>query len=83
MTSFWLVAVASVALVAAFMAWRQARRTEKRLEQLAQQHWELKYQYGELRVQLQRLASGEPAEPPPAPVRTVPEGFVPLTSLKR
>ena len=81
MTLLWIVAGA--ALVAAFVAWRQARRTEKRLEQLAQQYWELKYQYGELRVQLQRLSSGEPVEPPPPPARTVPEGFVPLTSLKR
>ena len=83
MTLFWLVAVASVALVAAFVAWRQARRTEQRLEQLTQQYWELKYQYGELRVQVQRLASGAPVETPAPPARPLPDGFVPLTSLKR
>ena len=82
MILLWLVTGA--ALAAALVAWRQARRTAKRLEQLTQLYWELKYQYGEQRVQLQRL-TGEapaPASPPPA-TRTPTEGFVPLTSLKR
>lgn len=83
MTLLWFVTGA--ALVAALVAWRQARRTALRLEQLSQQYWDLKYQYGELRVQLQQRQSGEAAAdaaaPPPA--RTPTEAFVPLTSLKR
>ena len=80
MTFLWLVTGA--ALVAALVAWSQARRTAKRLEQLTQQYWELKYQYGELRVELQRR-TGELPAPPSPPARTPTEAFVPLTSLKR
>ena len=48
-------------------------------------YWELKYEQGELRVQLQRLA-GAPPDKSPAPQPSLPAGsgaFVPLTSLKR
>jgi hypothetical protein len=81
MTFLWFIASAS--LVVALMAWSRARRTAKRLEQLSELYWELKYQHGELRLRLQRLEG----EPPAAPSQTAPgqplEGFVPLTSLKR
>ena len=83
MTFLWIVTV--VALVAASLAYRLARRTAKRLEQLSQMYWELKYQHGELRARMQRVAGGAgspvpsvtPPEPPPA------DAFIPLTSLKR
>lgn len=81
MTLLWLITGA--ALVAALVAWRQARRTAQKLEQITQQYWELKYQYGELRVQLQRQPGDESAAQAPAPVRPPKEAFVPLTSLKR
>jgi hypothetical protein len=82
MTVLWLIAGAS--LVAALVAWSQARRTAKRLEQLSQMYWELKYQYGELRTQLQR-AAGElpPADQAPAPAAPARDSFIPLASLKR
>ena len=88
MTLLWVITGAS--LVAALVAWSQARRTAKRLEQLSQMYWELKYQYGELRVQLQR-ATGElpPSGQTPAPPGAGAPGqggdrtFIPLTSLKR
>jgi hypothetical protein len=82
----WVITGAS--LVAALVAWSQARRTAKRLDQLSQMYWELKYQHGELRVQLQR-ATGELPPSPPAPTAAgipAPGGnqtFIPLTSLKR
>ena len=91
MTLLWLIAGAS--LVAAIVAWSQARRTAKRLEQLSQMYWELKYQHGELRVELQRATGQLPPEPS-APGRP-PEGsndqgggsrqqsFIPIASLKR
>jgi hypothetical protein len=89
MTILWFVAVA--ALVAAVLAWRQARTNARRLEQLSQMYWELKYQHGELRVQLQRLtspegqagASGAGPAPADAPVARPTDGFIPLSSLKR
>ena len=77
----WFLTGAS--LVIALIALVQARRTAKRLEQLTQNYWELKYQNGELRVQLQQL-SGESPPPPPQPAATQGrDSFVPLASLKR
>ncbi len=82
MTVLWLLTGAS--LVVAFVAWRQARTTARRLEQLSQMYWELKYQHGELRVQWQRGAGGQQAPPePPAPTARSNDSFIPLTSLKR
>ena len=80
MTLLWLVV--SVSTVVALVAWRQARRAERRLAQLSEMYWELKYQQGDLRVRVQRL-TGE--TPPPQPSTPEPQtgGFVPLSSLKR
>ena len=80
MTLLWFVVGAS--MFVALVAWGQARRTAKRLAQLSEMYWELKYQQGELRVRVQRL-NGEipPAQPSPPEQQT--GGFVPLSSLKR
>jgi hypothetical protein len=82
MMFLWFVTGAS--LVAALVAWRQARRAAKRLEQLSQMYWELRYQHGELRVQVERL-TGTGTTPPAPPAAPAPPGeaFVPLSSLKR
>jgi hypothetical protein len=82
MMFLWFMTGAS--LVVALLAWRQARRTAKRLEQLTQMYWELKYQHGELRAQVQRANDGAPS-PPEAPAQPASPGsaFIPLTSLKR
>lgn len=79
MTLQWIITGA--ALLVALVAWSRARRAARRLEQLSQMYWELKYQHGELRVQVQRLTGEAPPSPlgPPGPA----EAFVPLTSLKR
>ena len=79
MTFLWFVTGAT--LVAALVAWRQARVALRRQEQLTQMYWELKYQHGELRQQLQRIASG--AAPPEPPVSRPTEQVIPLSSLKR
>ena len=79
MSLLWFVALAS--LVVALLAWRQARAAARRAEQLSQMYWELKYQHGELRVQLQRGASGESAAK--AAPANAPDGYIPLSSLKR
>jgi hypothetical protein len=83
MSFLWIVTVAS--LLAAVVAVVQGRRTARRLEQLSQMYWELKYQHGELRVQLQRLTGEAPpaSQPPAAPAARPPDGFIPLASLKR
>ena len=85
MTLLWIVAGAS--LVAAVAAWSKARRTARRLEQISQMYWELKYQHGELRVQVQRLTTTRSDTTSPAPAPAGPgqpaDSFVPLASLKR
>ena len=82
MTFLWFVTAAS--LVVALVALGRARRTAKRLEQLTHNYWELKYQYGELRVELQRLTGdSKPPQPPPAAPTPARDSFVPLASLKR
>ena len=84
-TLLWFIAIASLLL--ALVAWTKARRTARRLEQVSQMYWELKYQHGELRVQLQRLNSSgaPPPSPTPAPAEQPGPGdsFVSLASLKR
>ena len=82
MTLQWFVTGAS--LLIALIAFNQARRTAKRLEQLSQNYWELKYLNGELRAKLQQF-TGESA-PQQTTTPTVAQGrdsFVPLSSLKR
>ena len=68
----WLVAVAALAT---------ARRVSRRLAQLSEQYWELKYQHGELKARVKAIA------PTPEEVEAsrpaVQETFVPLASIKR
>jgi hypothetical protein len=81
MTLYWLVTGAS--LLAALIALIQTRRTAKRLEQLSQTYWELKYQNGELRVKLQQITGEVAPQPKQPPAATGRDSFVPLSSLKR
>jgi hypothetical protein len=79
-----LWSIVSASLVVAFAAWARARRTAARLTQLSEMYWELRYQQGELRVQMQRMSGETPAAPPEASASApVGESFVPLSSLKR
>jgi len=82
MTFLWFVTGASLAV--ALLAFAQARRTARRLEQLTHNYWELKYQNGELRAQVQQLTGTTGTEPPqPAAPTQGRDSFVPLASLKR
>jgi hypothetical protein len=66
-----LAVLACVVAVAAFV---QARRSARRVSQLTEMYWQLKYDHGELK------ASVTPPEPgPPAPT----SAFVPLGAVKR
>jgi hypothetical protein len=79
MILLWLVA--GVSLGTALVALTKARRTAKRLEQLAEMYWELKYRHGELRVRVQHMTGGTSPDPAPPVPGPPPEAFVPLTSL--
>lgn len=80
---FWLALVAGIALLIALLALMTARRANRRLAQLQQSYWDLRYEHGQLKAQVRRLdpESAEPPEPtaPTDPATT----FIPLSSLKR
>jgi hypothetical protein len=69
------VAVAG-SLVVAVMAWVSARRVTRRLDELSARHWELKYQYSELRTRLDEAPRTGAASAPA-------DGLIPIASLKR
>ena len=76
-------AVAAAALAVAVASWVLARRNARRLTQLSQMYWELKYQHGELRALVQQV-TGETSAPAPVPGPPPPaDSFIPLASLKR
>lgn len=83
-----LLAVAGACILLALLALRRARRMARRLEELTQSYWQLRYEVEELRLQLQgrqiRDVQGVPVAVSDRPSR-LPTGdaFVPLASLKR
>jgi hypothetical protein len=77
----WSGLLAGVALLIALWALAKARRAMRRLDQLQQSYWDLRYEHGRLRAQVKRLDPEEAdAEPPAADPATT---FIPLSSLKR
>jgi hypothetical protein len=72
---FWLLVAAGWLL--ALIAYLASRRTARRLAQLTDMYWELKYDHGELKARVKALAGDDMA--PPAP----PAAFVPLTDVKK
>jgi hypothetical protein len=69
--------LAALALVVAAAALARARRAARRLEQLTESYWELRYDSGQLRARVDKLEGkpdGEAAQP---------AAFVPLSSIKR
>src|SRR5689334_4547888 len=77
----WLGVVAVSGWLLAAAALVTARRTSRRLTQLTEQYWELKYQHGEVKERVKALAPTpeEIAAAQPAVQQT----FVPLSSIKR
>ena len=77
----WLWVVAVSGWLLAFAAWVSARRVARRLVQLTEQYWALKYEHGELKARVRAVAptAEEIAASRPAPQQT----FVPLSSVKR
>ena len=77
----WLWLVAGTGWVLALAALTTARRMSRRLAQLSEQYWELKYEHGELKTRVRALAPTPEELAASAP--PVQQTFVPLTSLKR
>lgn len=78
----WSGLLAGLALLIALWALAKARRAMRRLDQLQQSYWDLRYEHGRLRAQVKRLDpdEAEPAEPAAQDPATT---FIPLSSLKR
>jgi hypothetical protein len=85
MTATLLLSItAGACLLVTAAIWRVLRATTRRLDELAQSYWQLKYELGELRVQMEgRGRSSGAAHAPPQPAPPGGEAFIPLTSLKR
>ena len=77
----WLWVIAGTGWVLALAAFVTARRGARRLAQLTEQYWQLKYDHGELKARVRAVAptAEEIAASQPAPQQT----FVPLSSIKR
>ncbi len=78
MTWLWLVAVTGWLIALGALA--TARRLSRRLAQLQELYWELKYDHGELKARVKALAPPEEQAAASSPVQ---QSFVPLSSLKR
>ena len=66
--------LAVIACAVALAAFVQGRRSARRVAQLTEMYWQLKYDHGELKATV--VPGGEP---PPAPT----SAFVPLGAVKR
>jgi hypothetical protein len=67
-----------LAVVIAVAALARTRRIGRRLDQLVESYWELRYEHGQLRAQIDQLqGKGGPSAPSGS------TAFVPLSSIKR
>jgi hypothetical protein len=77
----WLWLLAGTGWLLALAALATARRLSRRLAQLSELYWELKYEHGELKSRVRAIAPTPDevaaAKPP------VQQTFVPLASIKR
>ena len=74
----WLVAVTGWLLALAALA--TARRLSRRLAQLTELYWELKYEHGELKARVKALAPTPEEQPRRPRRRRSSRSFVPLSS---
>jgi hypothetical protein len=77
----WLWIVAATAIVLALAALATARRLSRRIAQLNELYWQLKYDHGELKARVKAIAPTPEEEAASAP--QVQQSFVPLSSLKK
>ena len=79
---FSILSALAIAWLLALVALASSRRASRRLDQLQQSYWDLRYEHGRLKAQVQRLdpETATESEPEAAPATTT---FIPLSSLKR
>ena len=68
--------VIAAALLIAVAALLRVRRIGRRLDQVVESYWELRYEAGQLRAQVERLQGKAPEEP------GEPAAFIPLSRLR-
>ena len=77
----WPWILSGVSCLIALAALATARRLSRRLGQLTEQYWQLKYEHGELKSRIKAIAptpeERAAANPP------IQQTFVPLTSIKK
>jgi hypothetical protein len=83
MSDVWLWVLAGAGTFFGLLGCAWARRAARRLDQLNHSYWELRYQHGQLRAQVNRLDPEHHPEPDPASAGRQAENFIPLSSLKR
>lgn len=77
----WLWLVAGSGWLLALVALATTRRASRRLAQLTEQYWELKYEHGELKARVKAIApTPEEVAASQPPVQ---QTFIPLASMKR
>lgn len=76
----WLWLIAVTGWILSFAALATARRLSRRLAQLTELYWQLKYDHGELKTRIKALAPTPEEQAAASP--PVQQSFVPLTSLK-
>jgi hypothetical protein len=69
--------VIAAALLIAVAALLRVRRIGRRLDQVVESYWELRYEYGQLRAQIDRQQGKAPPEEPGGPA-----AFIPLSRLR-
>jgi hypothetical protein len=78
-----LIVLTAAAILIAVGALLRARRVAKRLDQLVESYWELRYEYGQLRADVDKLQGKPDAPPASVPRAAEPTAFVPLSSIRR
>lgn len=79
MLMIWIVAVTGWLLAA--IAWLSARASARRVTELTDQYWALKFEHSELKARLDGLDPSVPPREPAAPPAA--GAFVPLSQVKR
>ena len=78
-----LAVLSAVAVLIAAVALVRARRLARRLDQVVESYWELRYDYGQLRAQVDRLQGKPEPDAPGGAAATGSTAFVPLSSIRR
>jgi len=80
----WTTAAVAVVFLVALGAWFRVRGLARKLEQVTQQYWDLRYEHSLLKARVARLEpQAEEADPEPAAQQPPAQAFIPLSSLRR